>query len=230
MRRLCLLLTIALVPAVWADEAPTYKQDLIRRFPFYNVAHEVFTPVYPAFARQLVDDYGITKGVCVDVGGAEGSLAVELAKITELTVYVADLSPFAVRLCNLAADEEKLTGRVRAVEADAQALPFRDGFADLVVSRNSIFEWPDKLAGIKEAYRVLKPGGVALLGGGFSRLLAAPDLARLLDWCRKKRAQKSGDWTEMDPEILKQARAAGIDRIRRLEGPTEFDWWLEIRR
>jgi SAM-dependent methyltransferase len=230
LRRLLALLAVVVVAAAWADGPETYKESLIRQFPFYNVARGVFAPVYPAFARQLVADYGITKGVCVDVGGAEGSLAVQLAKLTELTVYVADLSPAAVRLCNLVADEEKLTGRVRAVEADAQALPFRDGFADLVVSRDSIFEWPDKLAGIKEAYRILKPGGVALLGGGLSRLMDPRDLSRLVDWCQQKRARKPEGWVEMDPGLLKQARAAGITNLRRIEGPTEFDWWLEVRR
>ena len=55
-----------------------------------------------------------------DVGGAEGSLAMELAKRTRATVYVVDLDPAAVRLCNLLADEAKLTGRVRAIEGDAQ--------------------------------------------------------------------------------------------------------------
>ncbi len=75
-------------------------------------------------------------------------------------------------MCNLLADEAGLTGRVRGVEGDAQNLPFRSNFADLVVSRGSVFFWPDQLAGVMEAYRILKPGGVAFLGGGFSRILA----------------------------------------------------------
>jgi SAM-dependent methyltransferase len=193
------LLTLSVCPA----QQTTYKQGLIAKFPFHRVARDVFAPVYPAFARQVVQDYGIRTGVCVDLGGAEGSLAMELARITDLTAYVVDISPAAVRLCSLLVDEAGLTGRVRPAGGDAQALPLRDAFADLVVSRNSLFEWPDKLAGIREAYRILKPGGVALLGGGFSRLLDSAHLARLEGWCAKERAQKPGSWTEMDPDILK---------------------------
>jgi SAM-dependent methyltransferase len=207
-----------------------YKRDLIAKFPFYKMARGQFAPVYPALARQLVGDYGVTKGVCVDIGGAEGSLAVELAKITDLTVYVVDISPAAVRLCNLLADEAGLTGRVRAIEGDAQSLPLRDGFADLVVSRNSLFEWPDRQAGLLEAYRIMKPGGVAYMGGGFSRLLDPVTLKPLVDAATRKRAQHPDTWTEMDPQLVSKLKAAGVSRARVIEGPTPFDWWLEMRK
>jgi predicted RNA methylase len=102
-----------------------YKQALIDKYPFYQAATTRFVKVYPALAQQIVQDYGITKGVCVDVGGGCGSLALALAKITDLTVYVLDIDPVAVRLCNVLADEEGLTGRVRGVEGDAQDMPFQ---------------------------------------------------------------------------------------------------------
>lgn len=223
------LALLLIVTAVQADDA-SYKQDLITRFPFYNIATTVFAPVYPALARQLLQDYGVKNGVYVDVGGAEGSLAIEIAKLTKATVYVVDISPAAVRLCNILTEEAQLVGRVRAIEGDAQNLPLRNNFADLVVSRNSLFEWPDRLAGIKETYRILKPGGVAYLGGGFSRLLSADDTARLVAWCAKKRAQKPDDFVKMPDDIVAQLQQAGIAHARVITGPTEFDWWLEIRK
>lgn len=230
MKRTVYILAALLVTARLLADETNYKQELIRQFPFYNLAHGVFAPVYPAFARQLVQDYGITQGVCVDMGGADGSLAIELAKITTLTVYVVDISPAAIRLCNLLSDEAGLTGRVRAVEGDAQDLPLRDSFADLVVSRNSMFEWPDTMAGIQEAYRILKPGGVALLGGGLSRLLDEKTLGALVAWGEKKREANPDSWVEMAPDILTRLRQSGIPFARTIEGPTAFDWWLELRK
>jgi MPBQ/MSBQ methyltransferase len=54
---------------------------------------------------------------------------------------------------------------VRKLEGDAEALPFETDRFDRYVSAGSIEYWPAPERGIAEAYRVLKPGGVALVAG-----------------------------------------------------------------
>ncbi len=229
MKRFCCVLALALYAVGYAQEGD-YQKSLIAQFQFYSTARTLFAPVYPALARQLVQDYGLAKGIAVDLGGAEGSLAIELAKITDLTVYNVDIHPAAVRLCNMLAEQNKLTGRVFALEADATNLPLRDGLADLVVSRNSLFYWSDRLAGFREAYRILKPGGVAYMGGGFSRLLDGDALQRLVAWSEDKARQKPDNLVAMPKDLPDQLRAFGITQARVMEGPTKFDWWLEMRK
>ncbi len=46
--------------------------------------------------------------------------------------------------------------------ADAQALPFDDGTFDAVVIQFGVMFFPDKAAALREAHRVLAPGGVLL--------------------------------------------------------------------
>ncbi len=65
---------------------------------FDRIARTVFKPIYPALARQIKEDYGITKGICVDAGAGPGYLSIELAKITELVVWAVDIDPAAVRI------------------------------------------------------------------------------------------------------------------------------------
>lgn len=51
------------------------------------------------------------------------------------------------------------------LEGDAERLPFPSGHFDRYVSAGSIEYWPDPAQGIREAFRVIKPGGIALMIG-----------------------------------------------------------------
>src|SRR5919199_5749084 len=53
----------------------------------------------------------------------------------------------------------------RRLLGDAERLPFADDAFDRYVSAGSIEYWPDPQRGVAEAYRVLRPGGVAMIAG-----------------------------------------------------------------
>jgi len=55
------------------------------------------------------------------------------------------------------------SGSVRFQRADALALPFEDGEFDLVVCQFGVMFFPDKVAGNREARRVLRDGGSYIL-------------------------------------------------------------------
>ena len=54
-----------------------------KEFYLYDENHR-FAVMYPLLAKQIVDDFGITKGVCLDVGTGSAAVIIELAKITDL--------------------------------------------------------------------------------------------------------------------------------------------------
>ncbi|HID06304.1 MAG TPA: class I SAM-dependent methyltransferase, partial [Armatimonadetes bacterium] len=137
-----------------------------------RTALTLFKPVYPALAKQIVQDTGITRGICIELGCGAGSLAIELAKLTQLKIYALDIDPQAVRIAQEQIVKNRLGERVYAMWGDACNLPFRDSFADLIISRGMIPFINDKAKVFREAWRVLKPNGAAYIGGGFSRLLS----------------------------------------------------------
>jgi ubiquinone/menaquinone biosynthesis C-methylase UbiE len=127
-------------------------------------------PVYGPLAQQLVEDLGLDRntGVGIDLGSGPGTLIIELCKRTKMHWINADINPHFFPYFLQQAEKHGCGGQVSAVQADAQALPFRDDYADVIVSRGSFWLWGDKVKAFGEILRVLKPGGVAYIGRGLS--------------------------------------------------------------
>ena len=97
---------------------------------------------------------------------------------------------------------------------DAEQLPLETDRYDRYVSTGSIEYWPDPQRAIAEAYRVLRPGGVAMLAGPLAR--SHPLARRLSDtWMLFPGEREYRDWFER----------AGFTRIRaRHVAP---GWWRD---
>jgi SAM-dependent methyltransferase len=75
------------------------------------------------------------------------------------------------------------TGRVHIQEASASDLPFADGTFDLVTAIETHFWWQDLNGGMREAYRVLKPGGqMAVIAEFYNGGRHAKYAGRLAQW------------------------------------------------
>ena len=135
------------------------KMDAVSKGPF--------APVYPLIAQQITKKFCINEGVCIDVGAGPASLSIALAKITNLKIYAMDISDDMCRKAQENIYEEGFYGQIIPVHGDVQNIPFKDNFADLVVSRGSMPFWQDLSTSFKEINRVLKPEGVGYIGGGF---------------------------------------------------------------
>jgi len=138
-------------------------------------------PVYAPLAEQIAGDFKLAgkKGIGIDVGSGPGTLIVELCKRTEMHWINADINPYFFASFFRVAEARGGAHRVSAVYADAKALPFRDNYADIIVSRGSYHFWGDRKKGFGEIFRVLKPGGTAYIGRGFSRDLPLETARRI---------------------------------------------------
>jgi len=136
-----------------------------------KTAETVFAPIYPVIAQNAFSITGISHGRCLDIGGGPGMLAMAMAQAApDMKVVYFDYSGDACEIARENIKEAGLAGRVEIAEGDVHAMPFEDGYADLIVSRGSMFFWDDLEGAFREILRILAPGGATYIGGGFGSL------------------------------------------------------------
>ena len=112
-----------------------------------------------ALRHAALDDPGL---VTLDAGAGTGFTTEGIVdRVHASNVTMLDQSPHQLAR----ARAKPALDACRKLEGDAERLPFEDDAFDRYVSAGSIEYWPDPQQGIAEAYRVLKPGGRALLIG-----------------------------------------------------------------
>jgi MPBQ/MSBQ methyltransferase len=110
----------------------------------------------------------------VDVGAGTGFTTVGVVeKVHPDQVTMLDQSPHQLAQSR----QREQLDRCKKVLGDAENLPFPTDTFDRYVSAGSIEYWPHPQRAITEAYRLLKPGGIALIVGPLQRRNL---LARLL--------------------------------------------------
>ncbi|HPM79560.1 MAG TPA: class I SAM-dependent methyltransferase [Candidatus Anammoximicrobium sp.] len=117
--------------------------------------------------RMLRECGSIRTGVCLDIGCGSGRLDVELAKRSQLKIVGLDIAEDVQPLFEKTVRDAGFANRITFRQGDAQELPFPDDYADLVVSRGTLPFIPDLGKCLREVDRVLKPTGVAILGGRY---------------------------------------------------------------
>ncbi len=98
----------------------------------------------------------------VDVGAGTGFTTEGIVQlVSPENVTMLDQSPHQLGY----AKKKETLFKVQKVLGDAENLPFKDDSFDRYVSAGSIEYWPDPQRGVSESYRIIKPGGIALLIG-----------------------------------------------------------------
>ena len=144
-----------------------HKREAYWFYRFLSLGYDRWVnPLFwtPAMRAQALDaaalaDRGL---VTLDAGAGTGFTTEGIVeRVDAANVTMLDQSPHQLAR----ARAKPALAACRKLLGDAERLPFADDAFDRYVSAGSIEYWPDPQRGIAEAYRVLKPGGVATVIG-----------------------------------------------------------------
>lgn len=153
---------------------------------FDKIVREVFAPIYPILASQILEKTKKENGHCLDIGCGTGALGRAVAQLSTLHISFFDQSQEMLKYAMKYAINEDLLARSDFVLGDVHKLPFEDKTMELIISRGSSPFWSDWDQAYQEIYRVLKPNGHAYIGGGFGNKELREKIVKTMNERNKK--------------------------------------------
>jgi len=130
--------------------------------------NDLWREVYPYLASQVTAAYGRTSGRVLEMGPFSGGISYELAvRHTGLEFTLANDHKGYLAHLKHEIERRNLGRRMEVLNAPLDNLPFEDAAFDLVMLRGAFFFIMDRPRILSEIYRVLAPGGLAFVGGGY---------------------------------------------------------------
>jgi len=157
---------------------------------FDRIAKEIFAPIYPVIAEQILQRTGVTHGHALDIGCGSGYLGLALAEQSGLELTLFDQSEDMLALARKNIADRGLDDRVGTLRGDVAHIPLPENSTNLAVSRGSVFFWEKPALAFSEIHRVLAPGGRAVIGGGFGNAALKDEVSQKME----ARETEPGQW------------------------------------
>jgi demethylmenaquinone methyltransferase/2-methoxy-6-polyprenyl-1,4-benzoquinol methylase len=122
--------------------------------------------VHRAWKRDFIAHSGVRLGDQVlDLAGGTGDIAALLSRVVggQGRVVLTDINEAMLDVGRRRLEDRGIVGNVSYALVNAETLPFEDGRFDAVTIAFGLRNVTDKDAALREMFRVLKPGGRALI-------------------------------------------------------------------
>jgi len=167
---------------------------------------------YESVARDMVDFCGLQKGkVWMDLGSGNGEIGLAVLNLFPDCVMIM-LDPNEESLSHglKSAEKQGVSKNIVPIIGTAEKIPMPTESVDVVVSRGSFFFWKDRISGLKEVKRILRPGGKAMIGGGLG--------SRYPQWARQEfiRRQRKSNAGKSPEEIQRFKELRSSETFRNL--------------
>lgn len=102
----------------------------------------------------------------LDVGCGPGGLEKLLSRLVSGSKIIGiDISPKVIEVAqkSINNDDNKQNNEIIFIVSQASIIPYPDNFFDIIFCLNSFHHFPDQVGFVREANRMLRPGGVLVL-------------------------------------------------------------------
>ncbi len=124
-------------------------------------------------------------GSVLELGSFSGGITCELAKrYPDLSFTIADENPAYLHHLRNELFSHGVSARVKLMDMSLDPLCFDSSSFDLVILRGAFFFIMDRPQIITEIYRVLKPGGLGFVGGGYGKGVPQKTIDEIADESR----------------------------------------------
>src|SRR6266545_7119937 len=167
-------------------------------------------------AKQLVEKIP-ANGKILEIAPGPGYFCIELAKLGNFQITGLDISKSFVEIARKNAAEAGL--KIDFREGNASAMPFKENTFDFTFCQAAFKNFSEPVKAISEMYRVLKPGGVAVIADMRSDA-SEEDIKREIQGMRLDPLNKfMVRWT-FDQMLLKSAYS--VDEMKDMIAQTQF--------
>ena len=202
------------------------QQDLTAQLFGSSASQYLISPVHSTGVdlRRLEQVVALTKSATtLDLGCGAGHASYALARGGAAQVIAYDLSK---QMLDVVATEAKARGhsQIDVRTGPAEKLDFLDASFDLVTTRYSAHHWLDMRRGMREAARVLKPGGTLIVIDVFAPEDALMDtVLQTLEILRDRSHVR--DYRESEWRMALGSQFTVVD-AHQWRLPMEFDSWV----
>ena len=195
-----------------------------------NGGYAFMNVIYPLLVQQFVDDYDLMNGLALDIGTGPGFLGIELAKSTDMNIHFFDIDSKILDKAKSRYSTLEFTNKVYFVNGDVQNMDYSDDSVDFIMSRGSMWFWEEQKQALNEIYRILKPGGVAIIGGGLGRYMPETMYNRIMPMMQKRLEKRNETRPSLD-ELRLLLKETNIKEFKVFsDGVNRSGRWIEIRK
>jgi hypothetical protein len=132
--------------------------------------NKLWKPVYPFLANHIQEVYGRKGGIILEIGPFCGVILALVEQGVGSKFIIGSFPPGIELFFHDYVNKKGLAGEISVAETDQSLTGIKENSIDLVIFRGALFFPSLFRVDYQAVSRVMKSGGIAMIGGGFGKL------------------------------------------------------------